>query len=181
MEVHLKMGDNYACGSARLPAGAQALERENGPGLGLGGVRCLYGRFAGAGAGGRAQTPKAMAESAILRIKSGEGINLVPFRTIAGFFKHFIPDIFLVNIVGNIVMFMPWGFGLLLLWKKRQRFFSAAAYSLALPVLIEACQLFTGRSVDVDDLLLNFLGGCLGAGVYLGVRKLAPGVGKLAL
>ena len=122
-----------------------------------------------------------MAESAILRIKSGEGINLVPFRTIAGFFKHFIPDIFLVNIVGNIVMFMPWGFGLLLLWKKRQRFFSVMAYSLALPVLIEACQLFTGRSVDVDDLLLNFLGGCLGAGVYLGVRKLAPGVGKLAL
>lgn len=130
---------------------------------------------------GEYQSPKAMAQSAIRRIKSGEGINMVPFRTIAGFFKHFSPDIFLVNIVGNIVMFMPWGFGLPLLWKKRQRFLSAAAYSLALPVLIETCQLFIGRSVDVDDLFLNFLGGCLGAALYLGVRKLAPGVGKMAL
>ncbi len=33
---------------------------------------------------GEYQSPKAMAESAILRIKSGEGINLVPFRSTAG-------------------------------------------------------------------------------------------------
>ena len=39
-------------------------------------------------------------------------------------------------------------------------------YSLALPVFIESCQLFIGRNVDVDDLILNFTGGCLGAGIY---------------
>ncbi len=129
---------------------------------------------------GEYQNPGAMAESAALRLKSGEGINLVPFRTVSGFFRHLSPDAFLVNIVGNIVMFMPWGFGLMLLWKRKQKVLSVAAHSLALPVFIETCQLFIGRSVDVDDLILNFVGGCLGAALYFAARKRIPGMEKLA-
>lgn len=129
---------------------------------------------------GQYQTPAAMVRSAAGRIESGAGINLVPFRTIAGFFRLFSLDAFLVNIVGNIVMFIPWGFGLVLLWKRKQKVLSVVLHSLALPVFIETCQLFIGRSVDVDDLILNFAGGCLGAVLYLVVRKLAPGVVKLA-
>ena len=75
---------------------------------------------------------------------------------------------------------MPWGFGLTLLWKRKQKILSIALHSLALPVFIETCQLFIGRSVDVDDVILNFVGGCLGAALYFGVRRVAPGVGKLA-
>lgn len=129
---------------------------------------------------GQYQSLSAMAASAVRRIESGEGINLVPFRTITAFFRHFSLDIFLVNIVGNIVMFMPWGFGLVLLWKKKQRLLSVVLHSLALPAFIETCQLFIGRSVDVDDLILNFAGGCLGAALYFVVRRLAPGLGRLA-
>lgn len=129
---------------------------------------------------GQYQTPAAMAKSAAGRLGSGEGINLVPFRTIIGFFRHFSKDAFLVNIMGNIVMFLPWGFGLTLLWKRNQKVLSVFLHSLALPVLIETCQLFIGRSVDVDDLILNFAGGCLGAALYFGVRKLVPDVAKLA-
>ena len=129
---------------------------------------------------GQYKSPSAMAASVVWRIKSGEGINLVPFRTIARFFGHFSADAFLVNIVGNIVMIMPWGFGLVLLWKKKQRVFSVVLHSLALPVFIETCQLFIGRNVDVDDLILNFAGGCLGAILYFVVRRLAPDLGKLA-
>ena len=77
-------------------------------------------------------------------------------------------------------MFMPWGFGLVLLRKRKQKAFSVVLHSLALPVFIETCQLFIGRSVDVDDLILNFAGGCLGAALYIGVRKLVPDVVKLA-
>ena len=69
---------------------------------------------------GTYSTPYAMIESMRYRITSGERVNLVPFRAISTYFRHFIPDVFLVNIVGNIVMFMPWGFGLVLLWKKNQ-------------------------------------------------------------
>lgn len=129
---------------------------------------------------GQYQTPAAMARSAAGRIESGEGINLAPFRTIAGLILRFSPDVFLVNIVGNIVMFMPWGFGLALLWKGKQKVLSVALHSLALPVFIETCQLFIGRSVDVDDVILNFTGSCLGAALYFAVRKLVPGVARLA-
>lgn len=129
---------------------------------------------------GQYQTPAAMARSAAERIESGEGINLTPFCTIAGLILRFSPDVFLVNIVGNIVMFMPWGFGLVLLWKRKQKVLSVALHSLALPVFIETCQLFIGRSVDVDDVILNFTGSCLGAALYFAMRKLVPGVARLA-
>lgn len=108
-------------------------------------------------------------------------INLVPFRTIISYFRYYGASLFLVNFVGNIVMFMPWGFGLVLLWKRKQRLWSIIFHALALTVFIETAQLFVGRSVDVDDVILNFLGSCMGAGLYFLLRKLFPGIGKLAL
>lgn len=116
--------------------------------------------------------PVRMAESAVSRIQSGVRINLVPFRAIGAYFTHFSRELFLINIVGNVVMFLPWGFGLMLLWKKNRSFLRVILFSLALPVLIETCQLFIGRSVDVDDLILNFAGGCLGAGAYFWGRRI---------
>ncbi len=129
---------------------------------------------------GEYRNPARMAESAAARIAAGEGINLIPFRTIGSFFRHFIRDVFLINIVGNVVMFIPWGFGLALLWKKRQTVWSVLLYSAGLPLLIETCQLFIGRNVDVDDLILNFAGGCLGAGLYFGLGRLLPKMKELA-
>ncbi|MDE7223760.1 MAG: VanZ family protein, partial [Acetatifactor sp.] len=129
---------------------------------------------------GRYQRPAAMVRYAAWRRKIGEKINLVTFHPILGRTVDFSLDDFLVNVVGNIVMFMPWGFGLVLLWKRKQRVFSVVLHSLALPVFIETCQLFIGRWVDVDDLILNFVGGCLGAALYFWVRRLVPDVEKLA-
>ncbi|MFG6357591.1 MAG: VanZ family protein [Acetatifactor sp.] len=129
---------------------------------------------------GRYQSPAAMAEDAMLRIESGKGINLVPFRTVSSFIEHCSTDIFLVNIVGNIVMFIPWGFGLPLLWKKQRKAVRVMRNALLLPIFIEACQLFIGRSVDVDDVILNFAGGCIGAALYFVFRKAVPGMGRLA-
>lgn len=120
---------------------------------------------------GRYQMPSRMLELARERIAERVGINLVPFRSIQSYFIHYSLDGFLVNFVGNIVMFMPWGFGLTLLWKKNQKLWRVVLYSLGLTVLIETVQLFIGRSVDVDDLILNFAGGCLGAGICAVLRK----------
>lgn len=129
---------------------------------------------------GEYQAPLRMLESAGRRLSTGEGINLVPFRSIQSYFTHYGPDGFLVNFVGNIVMFMPWGFGLTLLWKKNQKICTAALYSLGLTVLIEMIQLFIGRSVDVDDLILNFAGSCLGAVICTVLRKKFRGLADLA-
>jgi len=102
---------------------------------------------------GRAQT----------RISSGEGINLIPFQTITRFFRSSTDrDVFLINIVGNIIMFVPWGAGIVLLWKKNRNWLRIILWSAGLPVFIEGMQLFVGRSVDVDDWILNFMGSLLG-------------------
>ena len=129
---------------------------------------------------GKYQAPSRMLAEARRRFVTGEGINLVPFRSIQAYFIHYGLDGFLVNFVGNIVMFMPWGFGLTLLWKKNQKLWVIALYSLGLTVLIETVQLFINRSVDVDDLILNFAGSCLGAGACHILRKRFPGLDRLA-
>lgn len=129
---------------------------------------------------GEYRMPSRMLAAARDRIATGAGINFVPFRSIQAYFIHYGIDGFLVNFVGNIVMFMPWGFGLTLLWKKNQRLWIVALYSLGLTVMIESVQLFIGRSVDVDDLILNFAGSLLGAGVCHILRNMFRGLEKLA-
>ena len=113
------------------------------------------------------RAPGEMLADAHRRLLTGDGINMIPMRTISGFFTDLEPDRFLVNIVGNIVMFMPWGFGLVLLWEGNRRPLRVAGLSLAITLFIEVCQLFIGRAVDIDDIILNFLGSILGAAVWL--------------
>lgn len=115
------------------------------------------------------------------RLKDRAGVNFVPFRTIKSYLKY-APhtDAIWVNIAGNIVMFIPWGAGLPLLWKKYRSFIRMTIMSLVLPLLIEFFQLFIGRSVDVDDVILNFVGGMLGASCYWILQKLFPKMKSLA-
>lgn len=72
----------------------------------------------------------------------------------------------LVNFVGNIVAFIPIGMIPPLARPRRARAGHAAAFCLSLSALIEVVQYMTGRRVaDVDDLILNTLGGVLGYGI----------------
>lgn len=95
-------------------------------------------------------------------------LQLHPFKTI----KYFLGDNietqkFAVNIIGNILVFTP--FGWLGLWSKKT--FSLPRLFLGFPIvitLIELIQYLTGRgTADVDDLFLNTLGMILG---YLSFR-----------
>ena len=129
---------------------------------------------------GKYALPDEMFARAGERLKSGEGINIVPFRSIVSYFRHYGPDLFLVNFLGNIIMFMPWGFGLVLLWKRNQKVWVVMVYSLAFTMFIEVSQLFVERSVDVDDLILNFAGSCLGAVLYFVLRKKFPRLSEFA-
>ena len=130
---------------------------------------------------GTYQAPAAMFVSMQQRLSSGEKINLIPFHTIRGFFCPFEADAFMVNIVGNIVMFMPWGFGLVFLWQKNQSSGRALLLCFVLTALIETGQLFIDRSVDVDDLILNFVGGGAGAALWAGLAKRFPVLREFAL
>ena len=100
------------------------------------------------------------------RLRTGWKINFVPLKTIRSFFTVQGTDMYYVNIVGNVVMFAPIGFGLPLLWRRMHNFFLLNLTLVLIPVFVELVQLFINRSVDVDDVLLNFIGGALGALVY---------------
>ena len=63
-------------------------------------------------------TPSNMLASAKERIATMDRIELKPFNNIVKFFHSTSLDQFLINIVGNIVMFMPWGFCLPFLWQR---------------------------------------------------------------
>ena len=79
------------------------------------------------------------------------GNNFIPFKELT---RYTIGSkLFFKNVVGNILLFMPYGFFAsyyLKLNKKHHAFFLVLIVSLA----IECVQLAIGRCFDVDDILL---------------------------
>lgn len=132
---------------------------------------------------GQYHRPVVMLELAKERLRTRDGINLIPFRTIRNYYRvyGFRETQFGINIIGNILMFVPWGFGLLFLWKKNRSFWRLLYFSAMLPILIEGSQLFIGRQVDVDDFILNFLGGMLGGLLFWVLSFLFPKMKTAAL
>ena len=111
-------------------------------------------------------TPSNMLASAKERIATMDRIELKPFNNIVKFFHSTSLDQFLINIVGNIVMFMPWGFCLPFLWQRFRSLPAMILMCLALTLFIETTQLFIDRHVETDDVILNFIGGMTGAGLW---------------
>ena len=96
--------------------------------------------------------------------------NLVPFQEIMRFIKYYeyidFPSV-VINLLGNIVAFMP--FGALIRWvvNRKTRWYQATAYTFLFSLCVELLQLLAKVGVfDVDDLILNTLGGLMGFWVY---------------
>ena len=102
--------------------------------------------------------------------------NLVPFKEIGRFLKHWETLgtwAVLLNIVGNVAAFMPFGGFLPIFSSRCRKFLITAFYSFELSLLVELLQLiFRVGSFDVDDLLLNTAGGVLGFFVYKGTVRI---------
>ena len=91
------------------------------------------------------------------------GVNLTLFKEFTRY--QFGSRLFIRNILGNILMFVPFGFFTsyyLKLDKKRIIFY----LTLIVSVVIEFIQLKIGRAFDVDDIILNMVGGMLGYYLY---------------
>lgn len=104
------------------------------------------------------------------RLAQDWGRNFRPFRTIGAYLKHVQGLHLVTNLLGNVLIFFPLGLALPLLWKKMDRPRAILVFFLALSGIVEFIQYFVGRSVDVDDIILNVLGGLLG---FLAYRVLA--------
>lgn len=93
--------------------------------------------------------------------------NIIPFKTIYEYtvIGNFPVNLLLINMIGNIAVFVPFGMLLPILWgDKRLRVFLCFECGL---LFLEALQMITRRGIfDVDDIILNSLGMLLGYGIY---------------
>lgn len=90
-----------------------------------------------------------------------EEINLIPFNS-EGIRTYIL----------NIIMFMPLGFLLPLIWEKFRNIVKVFYTGLGFSLAIEICQLFNHRATDIDDLMMNSLGAVLGYFIWVCVSNL---------
>lgn len=82
-------------------------------------------------------------------------------------------DGWLINIIGNIAMFIPVGLVWPFCFKKLDTIGKTAFVGAGFSLLIEITQLpFYGRCSDIDDLILNTTGIFIGAIIYFCVKRL---------
>jgi len=66
----------------------------------------------------------------------------------------------------NIFMFIPFGFLLSVMWEKMRKISYVVLAGLLFSAFIELSQLPSGRSADIDDLILNTIGAVVGFFLY---------------
>ena len=90
--------------------------------------------------------------------------NFVPFKSILNIYRQGI-GMTLRNILGNVIMMVPFGFLIPFNSKKFNNMKRVLLSGITLSVIIELIQL-TGipnrRSVDIDDVILNVIGTMIG-------------------
>lgn len=102
----------------------------------------------------------------------GQHFEPVPFRTIVEFIGRIeafsVSDLAFRNLAGNIVLFVPIGLFLPLLFKKQRRFVTFLMTTAAVILTVELTQMFTLLGTcDIDDLILNTAGACIGYVVFM--------------
>lgn len=96
--------------------------------------------------------------------------NLTPFQSIlqyANGYQNYNFDTWFFNLFGNVLLFVPLGFLLPILFAKAWRFSTTIVWTMLASLTIELTQLGTRLgSFDVDDVILNVLGGSIGYAVW---------------
>lgn len=94
--------------------------------------------------------------------------NFIPFREM---FRYNIGSrLFVKNVLGNALMFLPYGFFISYYLKNKKPWLTLILTVIA-SFSIELVQMVIGRVFDIDDILLNLLGGYLGYLVYYWLGK----------
>lgn len=105
-------------------------------------------------------------------------INLVPMRSVAIFIRNLVSnDSYwarhaVVNLVGNVLMFVPGGFLLPMVYSRARSFKNTCIICLVSLGIIETIQLFILLgSLDIDDIILNMAGIMLGYAFFKAYQK----------
>lgn len=95
--------------------------------------------------------------------------NFIPFREMLRY--NIGSHLFVKNVLGNMLMFLPYGFFVSFYLKNKKPWLTLLLTVIA-SFSIELVQMVIGRVFDIDDILLNLLGGYLGYLVYYWLSKL---------
>ena len=104
-------------------------------------------------------------------------MNLIPFRTIIGYVKELFNQnmnlsIPVTNLLGNLLLFLPMGVYLPVMFKKMDAGKKFFLVMLLIILLVEIIQIVTkSGAFDIDDLILNLSGAMLGFAIYKAVFK----------
>lgn len=79
-----------------------------------------------------------------------------------------------IDTILNIVLFVPFGFFLPLLYKKYHHIKSIVLAGFLFSLSVEIVQMFGWGSTDINDLITNTVGACLGYLVYYLLSKILP-------
>lgn len=100
-------------------------------------------------------------------------INYIPLVETIKMFKYDGIGFSLYNVIGNILLFMPLGFFIPVLFNKKNKIDNIATYGVILSTSIEVIQLQqTYNITDIDDFIFNTLGTILGYLVFNILYKL---------
>jgi glycopeptide antibiotics resistance protein len=103
-------------------------------------------------------------------------INLIPFKSIIGSLTHSYYMVGIRNVLGNILLFVPFGIilGILMVQRVHIALLAGLALSFGIELLqLLETQLFLGtRAVDIDDLFLNSLGTVVGFVIYKTIKTI---------
>lgn len=101
-------------------------------------------------------------------------VNLIPFKTILEYIqnpRHISSSLVADNLLGNILVFVPLGLYIQTLLKDKA-FFKSLMIVIAATVFVELAQFaFAVGSCDIDDVILNTVGGIIGILTYKLLRR----------
>ena len=102
--------------------------------------------------------------------------NFIPFREILRY--NITSRLFIKNVLGNMLLFLPFGF-FISYYLNVEKPNLSLLLTLVASVAIEIVQMVIGRVFDVDDIILNMLGGFIGYFIYSLLKKTGEKLPKL--
>jgi len=100
--------------------------------------------------------------------------NLVPFHTLAIYWRNLGSEFWMRNLLGNLALLLPLGLLGPIALPVLDRWWRIALVALLYSVAIELIQLAVpDRSADIDDVIVNVAGALLGFTAFHLVRWLA--------
>ncbi len=94
---------------------------------------------------------------------ASDGFNIIPFKEM---FRYKIGStLFIKNVLGNLIMFVPFGFFTAYILREI-KFRWVLFITIIVSVTIELTQTQIGRIFDIDDVILNIIGGTIGYYIF---------------